>query len=129
MKLQERLWKREQEFRAASLLASDSVTFHDALNVLRVFRSHEKSLHRLAEMECNGYPKEQTEMRDGKVYSYSVEDESLKVRCQRGEQRHITAVIDLADKFGLVVEFQGDPRGLMFRITKDGKEINYHDTF
>lgn len=129
MKLQEKLWKREQEFKAAAILADGKISIHNALNALRMFRSHERSLQRLAEIECNGYPREVSEIRDGKLYRYNVEDENLKARCERGEARHKKAVEEMAEAWGLALEFQGDPRGLMFSVKKGNVEINYWDTF
>lgn len=119
-------WKRELELRNALALARVAdIAISDAYAVLDVFRRAERSLHRLAEHSCNGYPKPVTEYRDGKMFRYDVEDTEWRERCERLEAKTEKRVKELAATHKLTVEFQGDPRGLMFRLYAKGhQEIN-----
>ena|SRR5579859_3744032 len=101
------------------------ISIHDGFVLLDTFRRYERRLQRLAEIECNGYPKEVTEFRDGKRYIYNVEDEKLRAKCERTEARLIELVKQVAKVHRLIAEFQGDPRGLIFRLFYNGQEVNY----
>jgi hypothetical protein len=99
--------------------------FNDILPFLFQMQRYEKQLQRLAEIECNGFPKEVTEQRDGKFYRYNVEDAELRAKCEKKELKLIKAVTEYAAAFNLTVEFQGDPRGMMFSLkTKNGREVS-----
>lgn len=118
-------WKREQALRSALAVARVSdIAISDAFILLDTFKRYERKLQRLAEIECNGYPKPVTEYRDGKCYQYNVEDETLKIKCVKQEGKIMHTVRELAQTNKLVVEFQGDPRGLMFRLSFNNQEIN-----
>lgn len=121
-------WRKEQELRAALALGRVAdISVSEAFSTLAQFRRWERSLQRLAEIECNGYPKPVTEVRDGKTYCYSVEDQDLRAQCEKREAKLTQIVKDLASSCGISVDFQGDPRGLMFRLIAPGnQEINYY---
>lgn len=124
-KTSEKNWKGEQTFRAASMLAINGISIHDALGVIDTFKRYERKLQRLAELSCNGYPMPKTEYRDGKMYSYNVEDIKLRERSEKQEANIERFVKELARAYRLDVDFQGDPRGLMFSLKRDGVELNY----
>lgn len=85
---------------------------------------YERQLQRLAELSCNGYPMPKVEYRDGKMFCFDVEDVKLRERCEKREAIIELKVIEEARELNLEVDFQGDPRGLMFRLVdKDGKEV------
>jgi hypothetical protein len=115
--------KREMELRNAMALARVSdIAISDAYCVLDVFRRAERSLQRLAEHSCNGYPKTVTEYRDGKRYEYNIEDTEWRARCEKLEALTEKRVQELASKHKLTVEFQGDPRGIMFHLFAEGHQ-------
>lgn len=120
-------WRKEQELRAAMGLARVSdISIHEAFECLATFRSYERKLQRLAELSCNGYPMPKIEYRDGKMYSYSVEDVKLRERCEKRESKIEHILKDIAEGLGVFIDFQGDPRGLMFSLkAKSGQDINY----
>jgi hypothetical protein len=119
-------WKREQELNSALALSHDGINVHDALGVLDTFRRYERKLQRLAELSCNGYPKLTIEYRDGKMYHYNVEDVELRERSEKQEANTERAITELARAYRLTVDFQGDPRGLMFSLkTSEGRDINF----
>ena len=98
--------------------------FSDIIPMIKQLRSYERKLQRLAEIECNGYPKQVTEFRDGKMYRYNVTDEALELECVKKEEKLRDKVLRLATEFNLTVKFQGDPRGFMFALETDsGVEI------
>jgi hypothetical protein len=118
-------WKREQALRSALALARVAdIAISDAYIALDTFKRYERKLQRLAEIECNGYPKPVTEYRDGKRYEYHVEDPVLRVYCEKQEAKTTDKVRQMALVHNLTVEFQGDPRGLMFHLFHNGQEIN-----
>jgi hypothetical protein len=120
-------WKREQALRSALAVARVAdIAVSDAYLLLDSFKRYERKLQRLAEIECNGYPKPVTEYRDGKTYSYNVKDEVLRLKCEKQEARIVEKVKDLAKTNKLDVTFQGDPRGLMFSLSYNGQEINFY---
>jgi hypothetical protein len=124
--LTKKQWKREIALRNALAVARVAdIAISDAYIVLDTFKRYERKLQRLAELECNGYPKPVTEYREGKRYEYSVEDETLKAKCLKSEGKLMHKVMELAQAHKLVAEFPGDPRGLMFRLTYEGQEVNY----
>jgi hypothetical protein len=47
---------------------------------------YETTLHRIAENDCNGHPRIKTEVRDGKVYQFEVEDEEWARRDAKKEK-------------------------------------------
>lgn len=120
--------RKERELTAAMALARVAdISIHEAFGELAQFRSWERSLQRLAEMDCNGYPKQVIEYRDGQRFHYNVTDEALQARCEKREERITQKVKDAATRLGISVEFQGDPRGLMFRLTYNGQEFSFYE--
>lgn len=127
--LTKRAEKREHELNqvmAFTRITEPRLSIHNGFAVLEAFKRYERKLQRLAEHSCNGYPMEKTEYRDGKMYRYSVEDVAWKTRCEKAEARTEKAVKELAEFYGLNVDFQGDPRGLMFRLTHNGQEVQFY---
>ncbi len=120
-------WKKEMELRNALALGRVAdISIHDAFGLLDTFRRYERKLQRLAELSCNGYPMPKIEYRDGKMYSYSVEDVKLRERSEKREAKIKAEVKALALAHNLTVDFQGDPRGLMFSVKGYGQEINFY---
>jgi len=102
------------------------ITQSEISNDLDLLHRYEATLHRIAENECNGHPRTVTERRDGKVYRYSVEDTEWAARDERKEQRTREKVKVIADKYGIGVDFNGDPRGGAIRFTvHDGRSNNW----
>ncbi len=125
--LTKKQWKREQALRAALAVARVAdISISDAYILLDSFKRYERKLQRLAEIECNGYPMPKIEYRDGKMFSYSVEDQALRAKCEKQEAKTIEKVKQLATAHKLTVDFQGDPRGLMFRLSYNGQEVNFY---
>lgn len=126
-KLTKKQWEMIQLERKANLIklhAKHQDTFIDILPFLFTMQKYERQLQRLAEMSCNGYPKPVIEHRDGKTFSYNVEDQALRLKCEKREAKIEEAVKAYAAQFNLSVDFQGDPRGLMFQlITANGDAI------
>lgn len=102
----------------------DKDVYGDIIPMIRQMDKYERQLQKLAEHNCNGYPMNKVEYTDGRMFSYAVEDVAWRERCEKRESKIGKAVIDLATEFNLQPDFQGDPRGLMFRLLdKDGKEV------
>ncbi len=100
--------------------------FADVLPFIYRMRQYERQLQKLAEHSCNGYPKPTIEYRDGKMYSYSVEDTAWRERCEKREAKIEKAIIAYAAQFFLVPDFQGDPRGVMFELkNKEGRTFSF----
>lgn len=100
-------------------------TFSDIMPALFDLQKQERRLQRLAELSCNGYPMPKTEYRDGKTYCYDVEDVKLRARCEKREASIEKYVVGVAKYLGLSVDFQGDPRGMMFSLkTPQGVSID-----
>lgn len=95
----------------------------EALN--QVHRA-ETTLHRIAENQCNGHPKEIVECRDGRFYKYNVEDEIWRLKDEKTELRLRVKIQSIADELGFKVTFNGDPRGGAIRfILPSGKSNNW----
>lgn len=126
-KLTKKQWEHISLERRASKIKEgclDKNIFDDIIPFLFTMQKYERQLHRLAELFCNGYPKPFIEHRDGKTFRYNVEDEALRLRCEKREAKIEEAVKAYAAQFNLSVDFQGDPRGLMFQlITANGDAI------
>lgn len=102
----------------------DKNIFSDIIPMLNVMRRYERQMQRLAELDCNGYPRPCTEFRDGKMYRYDVEDLELKAKCEKKEDKLRSRIEPLAKEFNLTVTFQGDPRGNMFCLnTPDNQTL------
>lgn len=127
-----RLTKKQQEQvfleRKAALIkeaSPDRNIFTDILPALFDLQRQERRLQRLAELSCNGYSMPKTEYRDGKLYCYDVEDVKLRERCEKRETSIEKYVMGVAKFLNLTVDFQGDPRGMMFSLRlPDGREIS-----
>ena len=100
--------------------------FTDILPALFEFHSLERKLQKLAELSCNGYPRPVVEYREGKMFRYDEEDDAVRERSEKREIKLEGRVRALALEYGLSVDFQGDPRGLMFSLkTVDGVEVSF----
>jgi len=84
-----------------------------ALNKLH---RYETTLHRISENQCNGYPRTITEIRDGKMYRYEVEDQKWAERDAKKEESIQNKVIELCKQYDIEVKFNGDPRGGAIRM-------------
>lgn len=81
------------------------------------------ALHKIAENECNGHPREVTEVRDGKMYRYNVEDEAWTYRDRVMKAALEVKVMTICRKNGWEVEFQGDPRGAVVKLKIGGYDM------
>ncbi len=117
--LTKKQWEIVRIEKLASLIKENNPEkniFNDIIPAIFEFQRYERQLQRLAELSCNGYPKPTIEYRDGKMYRYDVEDVALRERSEKRESKIESKVKDLAASFNLTVNFQGDPRGLMFSL-------------
>jgi hypothetical protein len=90
-------------------------------SIILSLRRAAKKLQRIAENECNGWPRETTEIRDGKMYRFPVTDEKWQARDERAEENTKRRVQELCKENNLIAEFQGDPRGAVLSVkTKSG---------
>jgi hypothetical protein len=94
--------------------------------ILDRIHRHETTLQRINENDCNGHPRMKTEMRDGKMYRFEVEDQDWVQRDQKKENSIHKIVQDYAKELGFQVDFNGDPRGGAIRFTlPSGKSNNW----
>jgi hypothetical protein len=77
---------------------------------------YETTLHRISENQCNGHPRMITEIRDGKMYRYQVEDQKWVERDAKKEEVIEKKVVDLLQQYNIEVRFNGDPRGGAIRM-------------
>ena len=97
-------------------------------DILRLRRIARK-LHRINENECNGWPRMVVEVRDDKLYRYGVEDEEWRERDEKAEERLQARMMEIAEKWGMPLYHQGDPRGwaikdVNFRGVDLGRFVN-----
>ena len=127
LKLTKKQWEIIQTERKAAKIKAfndDKNIFTDIIPALFDLQKQERRLQKLAELECNGYPKPVTEYRDGKMFQYSVEDMKLRERSEKRAASIEAYVIGVAKFLNMAVDFQGDPRGLMFSLRlPDGTSI------
>lgn len=100
----------------------------DIAETLSKLKSIAKSLHRIAENDCNGHPREVSEIRDGKLFRYSVEDTEWLRRDERREERLKKKAIELIQAMDIQkshVDFQGDPRGAVMKLYLN--EVDFTD--
>jgi len=76
----------------------------------------ERKYNRLQELSCNGYPKEVTEYRNGKMYRYNVENEALRKKSEAQEKKIEEQLQDIARENNWFIRTQGDPRGATVQI-------------
>lgn len=125
------LTKREQEnimlmhkIENVRRINPDKNTFSDIIPFIHQMEKYERQLQKLAEHSCNGYPMQKVEYRDSKRYVFDIENVAWHQRCEKKETIIENRVRELAAVFNLAPDFQGDPRGLMFRLKdKEGREI------
>lgn len=87
---------------------------------------YETTLRRIDENECNGWPREVVERRGGKVYRYNVQDEGWEKRDKAREESTQRKVRNIAEKYGIAVNFNGDPRGGSIRfVMPDGRSNGF----
>jgi hypothetical protein len=92
------------------------VTSTEIRSLLDKLHRYEKTLHRIAENDCNGHPRMKTEYRDGKTYRYEVEDLEWTQRDEKKEKSIQEKVIALLKPYNIEVRFNGDPRGGYIRM-------------
>ena len=126
--------KQQREERTRTLLMLSGIARENGHEIsqteisadLDTLHRYETTLHRIAENECNGWPRETVERRDGKTYRYSVTDAAWQARDERKETTIQGKVRELAGKYGLSVRFGGDPRGGSIRlIIPDGRSNGF----
>lgn len=88
---------------------------------------YETTLHRLSELECNGWPRQKIEYREGKMYSYPIEDEDLRRKSEKKEANTVGKVKKIIEELNIKVEFNGDPRGGAIRLRLPKGEYNSMD--
>jgi hypothetical protein len=92
------------------------IRFHDAYTILR----KAQTLHTWAVHECNGTI--QRDETDGKCYWYSDRTCERIGRTSDRETGAIKALDSICRPLGIHVEYQGDPRGYVVKLHKDGRE-------
>lgn len=92
----------------------------EQLDDLRELHRYATTLHRLDENACNGWPATKTEFRDGKIFSYSVEDEDWRLRDEKKEASIHKKIQAIATKNGWNIDHQGDPRGWPLKLFING---------
>lgn len=101
----------------------------EQLEDLRELHRYSVTLHRLDENACNGWPKTKTEVREGKIFCYSVEDEAWRMRDEKKEKSIELKIEAIAGKHQWKVDHQGDPRGWPLRLFINGVDasvlVNY----
>ena len=99
--------------------------------LLNQLHRYETILHRIAENDCNGHPRMETECRDGKMYRFEVEDDAWAARDAKHEESIRKKVFAILDPLGIKVQFNGDPRGGAIRfVLPSGASNNWdHETW
>lgn len=92
------------------------ITGTEIRSLLNSLHRYEVTLQRINENDCNGHPKMVTEIRDGKVFRYDVEDPVWVARDEKKEKSIQLKVIELLKPYGIEVRFNGDPRGGAIRM-------------
>jgi hypothetical protein len=85
-------------------------------NILNKLHRYETTLQRINENDCNGHPRMKTEIRDGKMYRFEVEDERWVARDAKKEASIQKRVVELLEPYNIKVQFNGDPRGGAIRM-------------
>lgn len=114
--------KRDQE-RYWRLMGAIPIEYRQHIAALHRYAT---TLHRLDENACNGWPMLKTEVRDGKVYRFDVENEAWRKRDEAKEARIMKRIAKIADLTGWTIETQDDPRGWPMSVkTKEGVDISF----
>jgi hypothetical protein len=116
-------YKAEFRFKAAPMLG---LTDDEATTILR----KAQTLHTWAEHECNG-TKQREEKQDatgawietGRVFWYNPNTGDRCGLTPDLERGAIKAVSRICEAHGLNYEHQGDPRGFVLKLIKDGREF------
>ena len=91
-------------------------TGYEIRTILNKLHRYEATLSRINENDCNGHPRTKIEYRDGKKYEYAIEDIAWKERDAKKEISIQKKVRALLEPLGIVVKFNGDPRGGSIRM-------------
>lgn len=97
---------------------------HEQEKDAALIHRHTSTLHRIDENSCNGHPMIKTEMRDGKMYRFEVENEKWRARDEKKEASLEKRIREICAKHGWQVEFQGDPRGWRTNLTINGRDAS-----
>lgn len=117
----------EYEARILNRITEELPTgYFKTIDLIKTLRRLSHKLQRIAENECNGHPKEVSEVREGRLYRYNVEDLAWKERDEKAEVRTTKKLKELAEEHGFTVELQGDPRGAIVTV-KTMKGTNFTD--
>lgn len=95
--------------------------------LLDTLHRYETTLQRINENDCNGHPRMKSEMRDGKMYRFEVEDEAWAARDAKKEASIQSKVRALLEPLGIQVRFNGDPRGGAIRMLLPDQASNNWD--
>lgn len=70
-------------------------------------------LRRIAQNQCNGWPRPVRETRDGKVYQYDIENPEWRARDEKRREKQVLIVAGClrAYRKDVTVEINHDPRG------------------
>lgn len=104
--------RAEFVFKTAPILG---ISEDDAFALLR----KAQTLHTWAVHECNGTIQRED---DGRCYWYNPNTGNRCGRTTDRETGAVKAVHAIANRYGLKFEHQGDPRGWVVRLWKDGRE-------
>jgi hypothetical protein len=105
----------------------EATTGHQIRTILNRLHRYEATFQRINENDCNGHPRMKTEMRDGKRYTFEVEDLKWAERDAKKEASLQKKCIALLAPFGIKVQFNGDPRGGAIRMLLPDNTSNNWD--
>ena len=77
-----------------------SLTYQERESLLNKLHRYEKTLHRINENACNGWP-------NGQGY----ENQEWRKKDEKTEKRIESKVVEIAKALGFGIRFNGDPRG------------------
>lgn len=103
---------------------SAAITIEESA-ILRRLHRYATTLHRLDENACNGHPMQKTEVRDGKMYRFDVENEAWKLRDEKKEASIMKKIEEIKAQTGWEIELQGDPRGWPMKLTIRNIDCSY----
>ena len=107
-------YKAEFRFKNAPMLG---LSDDEATTILR----KAQTLHTWAEHECNG-TKQQNET-TGEWFWYNPNTGKAVGRAVDLEKGALRTIARICEEHGLNYEYQGDPRGFVLKLIKDGREF------
>lgn len=99
----------------------------DMVNDINKLRRINFKLDRINTDDCNGNPIQKTEIRDGKRYTYNIQDVERAEKNEKMRIRLIAKASVIALKWDFEIDFNGDPRGsaIKLNINPGTSDISY----